>query len=106
MGIKLVEERTGQPIGAGMCFVRDLAHILDGFFYLGYLWPLWDNKRQTFADKILTTVVVETAQELTARGCWSGTLAQGGDHEDEEHPHDGAHDTGDRRPHRELLCLG
>jgi uncharacterized RDD family membrane protein YckC len=60
MGIKLVDERTGQPIGAGMSFVRDLAHTLDGFFYLGYLWPLWDDKRQTFADKILTTVVVET----------------------------------------------
>jgi uncharacterized RDD family membrane protein YckC len=56
MGIKLVDERTGQPIGAGMSFVRDLAHTLDGFFYLGYLWPLWDDKRQTFADKILSTV--------------------------------------------------
>ncbi|GAB3442495.1 hypothetical protein GCM10027517_19650 [Phycicoccus ginsengisoli] len=58
MGIRLVEEYTGQPMGAGMCFVRELAHTLDGFFYLGYLWPLWDAKRQTFADKILSTVVV------------------------------------------------
>jgi uncharacterized RDD family membrane protein YckC len=60
MGITLVDERTGQPIGAAMSFVRELAHALDGFFYLGYLWPLWDDKRQTFADKILGTVVVET----------------------------------------------
>jgi uncharacterized RDD family membrane protein YckC len=59
MGIRLVEEYTGRPIGAGMAFVRDLAHTLDGFLYLGYLWPLWDDKRQTFADKILNTVVVE-----------------------------------------------
>lgn len=59
MGISLVDERTGQPIGAGMAFVRDLAHVLDGFFYIGYLWPLWDEKRQTFADKILSTVVVK-----------------------------------------------
>lgn len=59
MGIKLVEERTGQPMGAGMCFVRELAHILDGAVYIGYLWPLWDKKRQTFADMILSTVVVE-----------------------------------------------
>ena len=58
LGLKLVGERTGQPMGAGMAFVRDLAHTLDGFFYLGYLWPLWDDKRQTFADKILDTVVV------------------------------------------------
>lgn len=60
MGITLVDEHTGLPIGAGMSFVRDLAHTLDGFLYLGYLWPLWDDKRQTFADKILGTVVVET----------------------------------------------
>ncbi|GAA4714809.1 RDD family protein [Pedococcus ginsenosidimutans] len=59
LGLKLVDERTGQPIGAGMAFVRDLAHVLDGFFYIGYLWPLWDDKRQTFADKILNTVVVQ-----------------------------------------------
>jgi uncharacterized RDD family membrane protein YckC len=59
MGIRLVDEGTGQPIGAAMAFVRDLAHILDQFAYVGYLWPLWDAKRQTFADKILGTVVVE-----------------------------------------------
>ncbi|WP_406832407.1 RDD family protein [Pedococcus sp. KACC 23699] len=58
LGIKLVGERTGQPIGAGMAFVRDLCHVVDGFAYIGYLWPLWDGKRQTFADKILDTVVV------------------------------------------------
>lgn len=59
MGIRLVDEHSGQPIGAGMAFVRDLAHALDGAVYIGYLWPLWDDKRQTFADKILNTVVVE-----------------------------------------------
>jgi uncharacterized RDD family membrane protein YckC len=59
MGIRLVDEHSGQPIGAGMAFVRDLAHTLDGFAYIGYLWPLWDDKRQTFADMILGTVVVE-----------------------------------------------
>lgn len=62
MGIRLVDEATGQPIGAGMAFVRDLAHTLDGAAYVGYLWPLWDDKRQTFADKILSTVVVEVPQ--------------------------------------------
>ncbi|WP_082593998.1 RDD family protein [Phycicoccus sp. Soil802] len=59
MGIRLIDEHTGQPIGAGMAFVRELAHALDGAVYIGYLWPLWDDKRQTFADKILNTVVVE-----------------------------------------------
>jgi hypothetical protein len=37
-----------------------LAHILDSLpCYLGYLWPLWDAKRQTFADKVMGTVVIE-----------------------------------------------
>ena len=58
MGIKVVNEQTGQPIGGGLGIVRGLAHILDGFFFIGYLFPLWDPKRQTFADKIMTTVVL------------------------------------------------
>lgn len=59
IGIRLVSEATGQPIGAGMAFVRQLAHIVDSLpCDIGYLWPLWDAKRQTFADKIMKTVVV------------------------------------------------
>ena len=59
LGIKLIGEATGQPIGAGMSFVRSLAHIVDGIpCYIGYLWPLWDAKKQTFADKIMSTVVI------------------------------------------------
>jgi len=58
MKIKLINEQTGQPIGTANAFLRDLCHILDGFFFIGYLFPLWDEKKQTFADKIMTTVVV------------------------------------------------
>lgn len=55
---KVISERTGQPIGFGASVLRQIAHILDGFFYIGYLMPLWDGKRQTIADKMLTTVCV------------------------------------------------
>jgi uncharacterized RDD family membrane protein YckC len=59
LNIKLVSEDTGQPIGTLMAFVRDLCHILDSLAcYIGWLFPLWDAKRQTFADKIIRTVVV------------------------------------------------
>ncbi|GAA4957078.1 RDD family protein [Actinoplanes utahensis] len=59
LGIKLISEQTGQPIGGGSAFVRDLAHFLDQIScYVGYLFPLWDAKKQTFADKIMTTIVV------------------------------------------------
>ncbi|GAA2722161.1 RDD family protein [Cellulomonas aerilata] len=58
LGIRLVGSRTGAPIGAGAAFGRDVAHLLDGVLYLGYLWPLWDRDKQTFADKLLSSVVV------------------------------------------------
>ena len=60
--LRLLGMDTGQPIGAGNAFVRDLAHLLDGLpCLLGYLWPIWDEKRQTFADKLLRTVVITEA---------------------------------------------
>lgn len=57
--LMLIDERTGQPIGALMAFLREILHVLDGILYIGYLWPLWDPKRQTFADKIVNTVVIK-----------------------------------------------
>jgi uncharacterized RDD family membrane protein YckC len=57
MKFKVVSEKTGQPIGFGLSIVRQLAHIVDSIIcYIGYLFPLWDPKRQTLADKIMTTV--------------------------------------------------
>ncbi|WP_459758404.1 RDD family protein, partial [Mycobacterium riyadhense] len=54
---KVVSENTGQPLGFGMSVVRQLAHFVDAVIcYVGFLWPLWDPKRQTLADKIMTTV--------------------------------------------------
>ncbi|MGX1853087.1 RDD family protein [Streptomyces sp. NBC_01456] len=61
MSIRLVREDTGQPLGFGMAFVRRLAHFLDSIAcYIGWLWPLWDDKGQTFADKAVGSVVVKT----------------------------------------------
>jgi uncharacterized RDD family membrane protein YckC len=59
VNIRLVREHDGRPVGGGMAFVRKLAHVLDNFLCgLGYLWPLWDDKSQTFADKVCSTLVV------------------------------------------------
>ncbi|MDH6440581.1 putative RDD family membrane protein YckC [Streptomyces sp. SAI-144] len=61
LGIRLVRESDGQPLGVGMAFVRRLAHFLDSLAcYLGWLWPAWDAKRQTFADKVCSTIVIRT----------------------------------------------
>jgi uncharacterized RDD family membrane protein YckC len=57
---RLVGEMTGQPIGGGAGIGRFFVHILDGIpCGLGFLWPLWDPKKQTWADKIMKTVVVK-----------------------------------------------
>ena len=57
--IKTVSEQTGQPVGFGNAFLRELCHALDSLAcYVGFLAPLWDEKRQTWADKIMQTVVV------------------------------------------------
>ncbi|MFJ8231623.1 RDD family protein [Streptomyces sp. NPDC094448] len=60
VGIKVLRQSDGATIGFGMAIVRQLAHILDMLpCYLGYLWPLWDEKKQTFADKVCATVVIK-----------------------------------------------
>ncbi|MFJ6121018.1 RDD family protein [Streptomyces sp. NPDC092129] len=61
LGIRLVRESDGQPLGIGMAFVRRLAHFLDSLAcYLGWLWPLWDAKKQTFADKVCSSIVIRS----------------------------------------------
>jgi uncharacterized RDD family membrane protein YckC len=64
MGLKCVNEQTGEPIGGGLGVVRAIAHFVDGLIcYIGYLFPLWDAKRQTLADKIMHTVVINVPKK-------------------------------------------
>jgi uncharacterized RDD family membrane protein YckC len=59
MKFKVISEKTGQPIGFGLSLVRQIAHVVDVIIcYIGFLFPLWDAKRQTIADKIMSTVCV------------------------------------------------
>jgi len=56
--IRLIGEETHAPIGAKNAFMRDLVHILDALTVVGYLWPRWDDKKQTLGDQIMKTVVI------------------------------------------------
>lgn len=61
VGLRLLREQDGQPVGGGLSIGRYFVHILDSLpCYVGYLWPIWDDRKQTFADKVLKTVVVRT----------------------------------------------
>jgi len=59
-GIRVVDATTGTPIGIGRAFGRHLAAtFVSGWFcYIGYLWMLWDDRKQTLHDKIVSAVVV------------------------------------------------
>ena len=59
LGLRLVGEQTGQPIGIGLAVARDFAHFIDSIIcFVGFLFPLWDAKKQTISDKIVKTLVV------------------------------------------------
>jgi hypothetical protein len=47
--------------------MRGLAHNADAALYVGSLWPRWDDRRQTSADKIMQTVVVDETPERRPR---------------------------------------
>ena len=59
MKFKIINEKTGQPVGFGMSFVRELIYWVAAGLCVGIVWlvavlfPLWDPKRQTLVDKIL-----------------------------------------------------
>ena len=60
-GVKVVGETTGEPIGIGKALGRQLfaSFISSQIFSLGYLWMLWDEKNQTWHDKIVGSVVIK-----------------------------------------------
>lgn len=58
-GILVLSLDDARPIGVGGAFARHIAHLLDVVTLgIGYLWPLWDKRKQTFADKICHTGVL------------------------------------------------
>jgi uncharacterized RDD family membrane protein YckC len=63
MKFKVIGEKTWRPIGFWLSLVRQIAHYVDQLIcYVGYLFPLWDRKRQTIADKLVSTVCVPLDQ--------------------------------------------
>jgi Mce-associated membrane protein len=62
-GIEVVRP-DGAAVGVGRLLLRELAHLLDTLSVLvGWLWPLWDSRRRTFADLLLNTEVRRVADD-------------------------------------------
>jgi Mce-associated membrane protein len=56
-GLEVVRP-DGTAVGVGRLMSRELAHLLDTLSgCIGWLWPLWDPRKRTFADVLLRTEV-------------------------------------------------
>ena len=59
VGIRVVDAETGQPIGTGRAVGRFFGRYLSAVpCYLGFLWMLWDSRKQTWHDKLTNSLVV------------------------------------------------
>jgi uncharacterized RDD family membrane protein YckC len=63
MGIRIVKMDDGALLGPAGGIGRQFLHIVDGFCFIGYLFPLWDPLKQTFADKIIRTVAISVPKQ-------------------------------------------
>jgi len=54
---------NGAPVSGPAAINRNLAHFVDSLICgIGWLFPLWDKERQTLADKIMKTHVIDISQ--------------------------------------------
>lgn len=54
----VVVRGDGQAVGSWGLLLRDAVHLVDAVpLLVGWLWPLWDSGRRTFADMLLHTKV-------------------------------------------------
>jgi uncharacterized RDD family membrane protein YckC len=59
LGIRVVDIDNGEVIGYGRAFGRWLVSIVSGLvIVLGYLWMLWDGRKQTWHDKAVGSIPV------------------------------------------------
>lgn len=57
VGVRVLDA-SGGPASRPRMFARNLAHLADFVSLgLGFLWPLWSTRGQTFADKLAGTTV-------------------------------------------------
>jgi uncharacterized RDD family membrane protein YckC len=57
-GTRLISTRTGEPLGVGRTIIRDMCHAVDFVLVIGAFFPIFDRRRQSLADKIAGSVVV------------------------------------------------
>lgn len=64
-----VKVEDGAQVGWGRAIIRESVGKLISYFVfcLGFVWSLWDKKKQTWHDKMVGTVVVQTEELSSGR---------------------------------------
>jgi uncharacterized RDD family membrane protein YckC len=63
LGVRVLDADSGELIGYGRAFGRALVSIVSGLVVLlGYLWMLWDPRKQTWHDKAVNSLPVVVAR--------------------------------------------
>ena len=67
LGVRVMRA-DGRRLSVGRALVRQVGYWISSIFYLGFLWILFDNKRQGFHDKLAGTIVTYAWPEGRLRG--------------------------------------
>jgi uncharacterized RDD family membrane protein YckC len=71
VGLSVVDERAGGDIGLARGFVRFLVSMLGAAaFYVGWLWCIWDARKQAWHDKAARSVVVASVAQPAGPRPW------------------------------------
>ena len=58
VGIAVTDAASGKPVSFLRALARNLfAGFISAIFYLGFLWVVWDRRKQAWHDKVFRTVV-------------------------------------------------
>ncbi len=78
LGIKIIRE-NGEKITYPVAFIRYIGFLLSSatifFFGLGFLWVIWDKKKQALHDKIAGTIVIKSGSGKLGLGIFLALLA-------------------------------
>ena len=59
--IRVIDQASGGSLTYVRAFIRALTSYVSAFpFLLGYVWMLWDDRNQTWHDKVANSLVVRT----------------------------------------------
>ena len=67
LGVRVMR-KDGTRLTLGNALLRQVGYWISAIFYLGFLWILFDNKRQGFHDKLAGTIVTYSWPEGRLRG--------------------------------------